>query len=346
MIRRKRRQERRRISRKEAWLRALPVLLLSMGTGALISGTGVYLVMSAGSNGSKSPEQQAAAGEDAGAETDGGTAEEIVIQDTAADAELEAALERMEALQTELESMTAAADGTWSIYVEDLGTETEISVNSQQMYAASLIKLFVMQSTYEYMDQIVENGSIYSGSTEQSSLRTEELLTNMITVSDNESYNELVRMHSASLSFTEGCAVVEEYIQASGYENTGIFHTLHPSDSVSESTSDEENYTSAEDCGALLESIYNGTCVSESASEEMLELLMEQQSTGKIPAGVPEGVLTANKTGETDEVQHDAAIVFGEETDYTLSPIKLFSQISPRWENAFRSPSCSTSSVT
>ena len=113
MIRRKRRQERRRISRKEAWLRALPVLLLSMGTGALISGTGVYLVMSAGSNGSKSPEQKAAAGEDAGAETDGGTAEEIVIQDTAADAELETALERMEALQTELESMTAAADGTW-----------------------------------------------------------------------------------------------------------------------------------------------------------------------------------------------------------------------------------------
>ena len=68
----------------------------------------------------------------------------------------------------------------------------------------------------------------------------------------------------------------------------------------------------------LLEAIYDGTCVSEDASSQMLDLLLAQQTRGKIPAGVPEDIEVANKTGETDETQHDAAIVYGEDTDYIL----------------------------
>ena len=41
-------------------------------------------------------------------------------------------------------------------------------------------------------------------------------------------------------------------------------------------------------------------------------LLLGQERDYKIPAGVPEHVTVANKTGETDTCQHDAAIVFGE----------------------------------
>ena len=33
---------------------------------------------------------------------------------------------------------------------------------------------------------------------------------------------------------------------------------------------------------------------------------------------LPEGTKVANKTGETSEVQHDAAIVYGENTDFIL----------------------------
>lgn len=50
----------------------------------------------------------------------------------------------------------------------------------------------------------------------------------------------------------------------------------------------------------------------------MLDLLLQQKLTGKIPAGIPKGVEVANKTGETDVTQHDAAIVFGPKTDYIL----------------------------
>ena len=168
------------------------------------------------------------------------------------------------------------------------------------------------------MDKIIESDRQYSGDSQSSSQKVEEVLENMIEWSDNESYNELVRMHSANRDFSEGCLEVEQYIEEAGYENTGIFHTLSPSSTEPESTANEENYTCVLDCGILLESIWNGTCVSAEASEKMLDLLLAQQVTEKIPSGIPEGILVANKTGETETVQHDAAIVFGEDTDYIL----------------------------
>ena len=50
----------------------------------------------------------------------------------------------------------------------------------------------------------------------------------------------------------------------------------------------------------------------------MLDLLKNQQNTSKIPEGLGVDVPTANKTGETDEDQHDIAIVYGTKTTYIL----------------------------
>ena len=94
-------------------------------------------------------------------------------------------------------------------------------------------------------------------------------------------------------------------------------HTLHPAASAQE-TLGGRNMTSVKDCGALLEKIYNKECVSPEASEEMLNLLKNQENTWKIPEGLPEGILSANKTGETDQDQHDIAIVYGEKTAYII----------------------------
>lgn len=50
----------------------------------------------------------------------------------------------------------------------------------------------------------------------------------------------------------------------------------------------------------------------------MLKLLLNQTSRWKIPSGLPSGTKVANKTGETDNYQHDAAIVYGKKTDYVV----------------------------
>ena len=78
------------------------------------------------------------------------------------------------------------------------------------------------------------------------------------------------------------------------------------------------NSASAKDCGVLLERIYRGQCVSKQYSNEMLNLLLHQTVRYKIPAGLPSGVVCANKTGETSTVQHDIAIVYEKKTNYVL----------------------------
>ena len=88
--------------------------------------------------------------------------------------------------------------------------------------------------------------------------------------------------------------------------------------------------TSVRDCGRLLEQIYRGECVSEEASAAMLDLLLNQQVTWKIPEGLDSSVVVANKTGETDTSQHDMAIVYGEkQTTFSASCRKGAKKIQP-----------------
>ena len=136
-------------------------------------------------------------------------------------------------------------------------------------------------------------------------------------LSDNESCNELVKLQKDSLDFKKGAEDINKYLEKEGYTETSVQHTLHPAASAQESLGGR-NMTSVKDCGTLLEKIYKGECVSKEASEEMLNLLSNQENTWKIPQGLPDGIKSANKTGETDQDQHDIAIVYGEKTTYIL----------------------------
>lgn len=211
-------------------------------------------------------------------------------------------------LQKKLQSMVNGYSGSWSVYVKDLKTGATININDRAMYPASTIKAFVMASTF---DQIKKGNLSYSATVKQ-------LLREMITVSDNEAYNQLVRYNSRTRGFVAGTKTVNAYLKANSYTSTGCHQTLHPSSSAF--TSDgSRNTASAKDCGVLLEKIYNGKCVSAKYSKEMLNLLKGQTRKWKIPAGLPSGIKSANKTGETSSVQHDMAIVYGKKTDYVIS---------------------------
>ena len=50
----------------------------------------------------------------------------------------------------------------------------------------------------------------------------------------------------------------------------------------------------------------------------MLELLKNQHWRNKIPSGIPYGPTVANKTGDTENQSHDAAIVYSEGADYII----------------------------
>lgn len=224
----------------------------------------------------------------------------------------------MTSLESTVEDMIADYDGNWSVYVEELEYENAFSINNQGMYPASLVKLYAMAATFENMGQVLDNETEYLGSEESARDTVAQLLENMIEISDNESYNELVRIQSSNRDFAEGCGFINAYLQEEGYTNTGVHTTLHPAASSTANDGLGDNVTCVEDCGKLLEKIYKGTCGSQEDSGEMIHLLLNQENTLKIPGGLPEGVEIAHKTGETSEVQHDVGIIYGENTDFIL----------------------------
>ena len=311
--------------RKKKWLIEILTAIVVVSGMAFIART--VRTMEVSSQMRQTETEMAAAQTETEAETETSAVQSRMQTETGAKSEMETVqtetseteeADQMESLEALLTEMIGGEDGTWSIYVKNLDTDVSIVINDEPVYAASLIKLFVMEKTFRDMDMLIDNDAAYTGSEEESRQKIMTTLENMIEISDNESYNELVRIESSSRSFSEGCTIINNYLQDSIYSETRIYHTLSPSNTEEERISSNRNHTSAVDCGMLLEAIYDGTCVSEDASSQMLDLLLAQQTRGKIPASVPEDIEVANKTGETDETQHDAAIVYGEDTDYIL----------------------------
>lgn len=211
-------------------------------------------------------------------------------------------------LKLQLENQISGWAGTWSVYVCDLQAEEYLSLNSAPMKAASLIKLYIMGAVYE----AIEEGSL------EETQEIDSLLNQMITVSHNESSNELVRRLSPTGIHEDGMPVVNEFASQWGFTDTSQGRDLQD---FREVPPPGENYTSVNDCGHFLEMVYKKECVSAEVSEKMTALLRAQTRTWKIPAGLPQGVGYANKTGELSDVENDVAIVYGAEAgakDYVI----------------------------
>lgn len=211
-----------------------------------------------------------------------------------------------------------SAGEKWSVAVQTLDSDRVCMIQAdQQMQSASVIKAFIMAAVYERAVFADEAGKEMLDMAETYDGELRSLLENMITVSDNEAANELVRRLGQG-DFEAGAAVVNEFCQEHGYAATHMgrmFLAENPTD---------DNYTSAADCCKLLTEIYRGELISPDASYRMKEILMQQTRTGKIPAGIPSEVQTANKTGEMPygyglgSIENDIALVLDEQCPYVI----------------------------
>ena len=205
----------------------------------------------------------------------------------------------MDALLNQVQTLLPQDNGTWSVYVCNLLKDSDGTVNDTPMQAASLIKLYIMGAVYENYDSLAQS---HSADTLDSNISA------MITVSDNDAANTLVNWLGNG-DDAAGMSVVNQFCQAHGFTSTLMNRLLLAS------SENGDNYTSTKDCGTFLKEIYqivNGT-ISDSTlpnAEAMYYQLKMQQRKNKIPAQMPDGVHTANKTGELDTVENDAAIIF------------------------------------
>jgi len=76
----------------------------------------------------------------------------------------------------------------------------------------------------------------------------------------------------------------------------------------------------------MLRVMADGKAYSETASKEMLDIMLDQQYRSGIPAGLPKAARVAHKTGNISTVHHDAGIVFLENRQpYVLVILTQFS---------------------
>ena len=207
-----------------------------------------------------------------------------------------------EALQTllnQIQGQLPADNGSWSVFVSDLINETEGSINDQTMQAASLIKLYIMGAIYENYDQIIGQ---YGKDSVDSNLHS------MITVSDNDAANTLITYLGGGNS-SAGMQAVNSFCQEHGYTQTHMGRMLLASNDQ------DDNYTSVNDCGHFLIEVYKEEESSYAHASDMYALLKAQTRQNKIPAMLPDGVKTANKTGELDNV---AGIIYDAANDLVI----------------------------
>jgi beta-lactamase class A len=228
-------------------------------------------------------------------------------------------------LQTETSSLKHAVDnalegttGTYGIVIKNLKTEERYYVNEHTVFdAASLYKLWVMATAYEQ----IQNGKLQEDQmlsedvatlnqkfkiSTDSAERTEgtvtftvhDALTKMITISDN--YAALLL--SAKVRLSSVAAFLKEHdFGESAVGITGGFPTATPSD-----------------IALFFEKLYNGELANGHYTDEMMNLLKNQQLNNGIPKYLPDTSKVANKTGEIDAFKHDAAIVFNDNGDYII----------------------------
>ncbi|MDP9251784.1 MAG: class A beta-lactamase-related serine hydrolase [Chloroflexota bacterium] len=169
---------------------------------------------------------------------------------------------------------------TASLYKLAVMTEAERRVDAGQLHYADII-------TIENED-ITEDGSFEVAGTE---LTLDEALEAMITISDNGA--------ALALWHVLGPENINATLRSYGIADFHVFLDWN-----------EDNIATPRAVGTLLTLLAKRQLVSAAASDRMLARLERQQINDRLPAGLPEGVVIAHKTGNLPGLTHDAGIIF------------------------------------
>ena len=223
-----------------------------------------------------------------------------------------------EALRTDgLEERLRALGGHTGVYIKDLVSgETWTHAPDDPIEAASVIKLAVMAEAFrqkeagelsleethalEDWERLPSCGTLKNMHT-GIRMTLMDLVQLMIVVSDNAATNILIRRL--------GMEAINGTIASLGLRGTRLNRLLFDGEAAARGVI---NTVTARDMGTLLEGIYRGTLVSQEASRQMLEILLDQQLNAKLPFFLhPADIDVAHKTGEDDRLTHDVGILFG-----------------------------------
>jgi beta-lactamase class A len=232
-----------------------------------------------------------------------------------------------EALRVQLRQLAADAGAEVGVAARTLDGGDQLLLNADEVFhAASTMKVPVMVELFRQaaagelsLDDPVQvtnqfaslvDGSPYTLSIDDDSDRDiydamggtrslRQLCEAMIVVSSNLATNLLIERL--------GVARIRATVTALGAEGLEVRRGVEDSKAFRQGLN---NTTTARGLLVLLEAIAHGRAVSPEASREMVGILTRQRFTDAIPAGLPDGIEVAHKTGSITRIHHDAAIVY------------------------------------
>lgn len=208
-----------------------------------------------------------------------------------------------------------------SVVVSELdGRKRSASLDADvAMVPASTYKLYV---GYAVLHE-TEEGELSLDQVTQSGQTVETTFQNMIINSDDPS--------ATTLGYMVGWNEIDSLASAAGATHT----KLDNYDSSGDPTLGNK-YTTANDLATILTKLERGQLLNNDDSKFFLNLLQNQVYRERIPAGVPSGVVVADKPGwlapadgYNGYVQNDAAIVYGPKSTYVLVIMTSGSQTQP-----------------
>lgn len=222
-------------------------------------------------------------------------------------------------------SATSSAPGDWGIAIRNLKNgQTYVQRGDDFFPSASTYKVAVMYEVFRQNqvgslsldevltveDQDLDEGMEDEAYTSGQQVTVQDALEQMISLSDNGAAHILADR------------VGWERINVS-MANLGLNHTRVPVGAWKAQWPDsdwrsQESCTSPNDLLTFFDRLYHGQLVSPAASQQMIQLLLDDQLNDRIPALLPDGTKVAHKVGNLDGVVNDAGIVYGPPTDFIL----------------------------
>jgi beta-lactamase class A len=209
-------------------------------------------------------------------------------------------------LVAHLDQIVSAFPGGAGLYIADPNASKPLYAHDAEtpIITASLYKLAVLAEAERRVDagqlhygdtiriepeDITDDGSFEVAGTE---LTLDAALEAMITISDNGT--------ALALWHVLGAENINATLRNSGINDFHVFVSLGVDDNVA----------TPHAIGTLLTLLAKRQLISAAASDRMLARLGRQQINDRLPAGLPQGVVIAHKTGNLPGLTHDAGIIF------------------------------------
>ena len=230
-------------------------------------------------------------------------------------------------LKIKLQSYVSSQSGEIAVALEIPDKNIYIGINDTVvMHAASTMKVPVMievfrqakQGKFNLNDSLnVQNEfkSIIDGSTYSMDINedSDDRLYGML--GKNESIRNLVidmiiRSGNLATNLLIDLVTAENVQKMVNELGASEMKVLRGVEDIKAYRAGKSNVTTARALTRIFTAILQGRAADQKSSNEMIAILLQQEFNDKIPAGLPENVKVAHKTGSITAINHDSGIIY------------------------------------